>query len=502
MFNDNKNLNQDSAPERESMNAGTHTDSTSPVKEDASSQSYSYTAQNPNYHTPYGQYYQQPQPSQPQQNSYSWGPGQTTGQNYYTQPIPTPPQPKPKKKGRAGRFLLRTLAAVLACAVVSLGSVGVFAAMIQNGVVNVQSAGEENSTAAFTLYKKADSGKSAAPTATLDNMTTQEIANKLIPSVVCVQNYQVNQQQGGGFYFGGFYVGGGQGQQEEGGELSPAGEGSGIIISKDGYIVTNQHVIDGATNISVVTSDGTTYEARLVGEDTQTDLAVLKIDTSDELTPAEFGDSGDLQVTDQVLAIGNPGGMQFNSSVTIGYVSALNRPVTNSDTGFVVNCIQTDAAINPGNSGGALVDGNGLVVGINSSKIAATDYEGMGFAIPSSIAQPIVSDLIEYGYVKDRPMLGIKGTYLDRMQAGYFGFSQGFCVGSVDTENAKASGLQMYDVITAIDDTQVTSSSTIASYIANKKPGDKVTLTVDRSLTGEKGVKIELVLSENAGTTE
>ncbi len=148
------------------------------------------------------------------------------------------------------------------------------------------------------------------------------------------------------------------------------------------------------------------------------------------------------------------------------------------------------------------MDSNGLVVGINSSKIAATDYEGMGFAIPSSIAQPIVSDLIEYGYVKDRPMLGITGIYLDRMQASYFGFSQGFCVGSLGTENAKASGLQMYDVITAIDDTQITSSGTIAAYIANKKPGDKVTLTVDRSLTGEKDVKIELILSENSGTSE
>lgn len=509
MFHDDNNHTPEQStakatPDQPDMNSSSRTDSTASSAPSASSQNYSYTGQSNPYHASYGQYpYQQPQQSQQvqsQQNSCSW---QGTGQSYYTQPIPVPAQPaqsKQKKKGRAGKFLLRTAATVLACAVVSLGSVGIFAAMIQNGVVNIQSAGEENNTAAFTLYKKADSGKNTTPTATLGDLSTQEIANKLIPSVVCVQNYQVNQQQGGGFYFGGFYVGGQE--QEEGGELSPAGEGSGIIISKDGYIVTNQHVIDGATNISVVTSDGTTYEAELVGEDTQTDLAVLKINTTDELTPAEFGDSSDLQVTDQVLAIGNPGGMQFNSSVTIGYVSALNRPVTNSETGFMVNCIQTDAAINPGNSGGALVDSNGLVVGINSSKIAATDYEGMGFAIPSSIAQPIVSDLIEYGYVKDRPMLGITGIYLDRMQASYFGFSQGFCVGSLGTENAKASGLQMYDVITAIDDTQITSSGTIAAYIANKKPGDKVTLTVDRSLTGEKDVKIELILSENSGTSE
>ena len=168
---------------------------------------------------------------------------------------------------------------------------------------------------------------------------------------------------------------------ESGSEVSPAGEGSGVIFSEDGYIVTNQHVVDGATSLKVVTSDGTSYEAQLVGEDTQTDLAVLKIE-AEGLTPAEFGSSEDLQVADEVMAIGNPGGLQLSSSVTMGYVSALNRAVTNSETGYTLNCIQTDAAINPGNSGGALVDMNGHVVGINSSKIAAVDYEGLGFAIP------------------------------------------------------------------------------------------------------------------------
>ena len=430
-----------------------------------------------------------------QQSSYSWGPaGQTPGQGYYAQSAAQPSQPKPKKKG-GGKLALKLVAGVLACAVVSLSSVGLFAGLIQNGVVNVESPENAEQTAAFTLYKRADGGNTT-PTATRGEMSTQEVAQKLIPSVVCVQNYQVRQQQNG-FYFGGYYFGGQEDQDS--GELSPAGEGSGIIISEDGYIVTNQHVVDGATNLSVVTSDGAIYEAELVGEDTQTDLAVLKINTDDKLTPAEFGDSKDLQVTDQVLAIGNPGGLQFNSSVTIGYVSALNRPVTNSQTGFMVNCIQTDAAINPGNSGGALVDSNGLVVGINSSKIAATDYEGMGFAIPSNVAQPIVSDLIEYGYVKDRPMLGITGQYISR--TNYFGFPQGYVVAEAVTEKAKASGLQQYDVITAIDDTQITSSGTIASYIANKKPGDKVTLTIDRPILGESGIKIELTLSENSGVS-
>lgn len=452
---------------------------------------YPYTTQTgtPRYtQNQYTPYQQSQAPYQPQQNSYSWGPA--APQSYY-QPQQ---RPAPKKK-QGGRFLLKAIAAVLVCAVVSLGSVGVFAAMIQNGVVNIQSPEGAEKTAAFTIYKRADSGASTTPTSTKEGLTTQQVAQKVIPSVVCVQNYQIVQQQNG--FFGYFF---GEGRQENSGELSPAGEGSGIIISEDGYIVTNQHVISGADHLSVVTSDGTSYEAELIGEDSQTDLAVIKITTDDKLTPAEFGSSQDLQVTDQVLAIGNPGGLQFNSSVTIGYVSALNRPVTNSDTGYIVNCIQTDAAINPGNSGGALVNSDGLVVGINSSKIAATDYEGMGFAIPSDVVQPIVSDLIDYGYVRDRAMLGITGVYLDRAMASFYGMPQGYCVGELITDSAKASGLEQRDIITAIDDTQVVAENTISSYLATKKPGDKVTLTVDRPLTGETGVKIELTLSANTGS--
>ena len=269
------------------------------------------------------------------------------------------------------------------------------------------------------------------------------------------------------------------------------------MISEDGYIVTNQHVIDGATRLGVTMSDGTTYEATLVGEDTQTDLAVIKIDATG-LTPAEFADSGDLQVGDEVMAVGNPGGMQLSSSVTFGYVSALNRPVTNSDTGYTINCIQTDAAINPGNSGGALVDMNGRVVGINSSKISATEYEGLGFAIPSDTVQPIVTDLIDHGYVQDRPMLGITGGFMNAMYAAWYNMPSGFVVQEVTSENAVRSGLQANDVITAIDDTQVVSANTIAAYIADKKPGDTVTLTVYRSSTGES-LQIDLVLSENTG---
>lgn len=435
---------------------------------------------------------------QPTRAAYTWNPqGNQPYSSQGSQSYYAPVQP-PKKKAsgkKRGKTALKVLAAVLACAVVSFSSVGVFALMIQNGVVEIQSTGDSGKTAAFTLYKNADSGKNATPTVTGESLTNQEVAQKMIPSVVCVQNYQITQQ--GGFFFN--Y--GGHANEEET-SLSPTGEGSGIIISKDGYIVTNQHVIDGATSLKVVTSEGLTYEAELIGEDTQTDLAVIKVDTEDELTPAEFGSSEDLQVADEVMAIGNPGGLQLNSSVTFGHISALNREVTNSDTGYSMKCIQTDAAINPGNSGGALVDQNGRVVGVNSSKIVATGYEGLGFAIPSDTVQPIVSDLIEFGYVKDRAMPGFSGQYIDRLTASFYGMNAGYYVTQVTTETAAQSGLRRGDMITAIDDTQITSASTITAYIANKKPGDTVTLTVDRSLTGQQGGKIELTLSENTGKSD
>lgn len=452
---------------------------------------YGSTSQASGSHTPYPtqtgwQYGNQSQTP----NTYTWnGASQQSNVPYYTAPQP-PKQKKPKDGKKAKKLALRIIAAALCCAVVSFGSVGIFAAMIQTGVVNVESTGS-GKTAAFTLYKQEDSGTDASNVVSTNSLTRQEAAQKVIPSVVCIQNYQISQQ--------GFVYGYGYGTENENSTGSLAGEGSGIIISEDGYIVTNYHVIEGATNLQVITSDGLTYEASLVGSDSQTDLAVIKIEATG-LTAAQFGTSSDLQVADEVMAVGNPGGMQLNSSVTFGYISALNRPVTNSETGYTVNCIQTDAAINPGNSGGALVDMNGYVIGINSSKIAATEYEGLGFAIPSDTVQPVVSDLIEYGYVKDRPMLGITGGFINQLVASFYGGVSGFYVNEVSSEEAVKSGLQRGDIITAIDDTQITDENTIATYIADKKPGDTVTLTVYRSST-QKNVQVDLVLSENTGSS-
>lgn len=429
-------------------------------------------------------HYAAPRQSAPTQQApatanYTWNPA---GPNY----APVRPRQPKKKKRHLG---LKITAGALACAVISAGSVGGFAALIQNGVVKIESpASESTETAAITLYTKADTA-STASVVVEETKTAQQIAAELTPSVVLVQNYQYTSSSG----FFGFSNGGST--------LAEAGEGSGVILSADGYIVTNQHVVDSADAVKVVTSDGITYEAEIVGEDTQTDLAVIKVEVSsdDELTPAEFGSSDDLMVADEVMVIGNPGGSVLSSSVTFGRVSALNRAVTNSSTGYVIKCIQTDAAINPGNSGGALVDMNGHVVGINSSKIAATEYEGLGFAIPSTTVQPVVSDLIEYGYVKDRASFGFTGQYVDSLSARWYGVTAGYYVTSVTSTEAQEAGLQVNDLILTVDDTQITSVSVLNNTLAAKHPGDTVTLTLSRN--GRTGT-VELTLAENTGKSE
>lgn len=423
----------------------------------------------------YGNTYSASQQNVPQ--TYTWS--AQSGQ-YGTGGYPPVQQPAPKKK-RGTPFGVKVVAVLLCCAVVSAATLGTFILLIQNGVVRIESSG---SNAAFTISRVVND--EPEETDAVSAMSEQDIADKLIPSVVCIQNYQVTEQYG--------FVQ----ADTDNSSVSPAGEGSGIVFSADGYIVTNAHVVEGATSLKVILSDGTTYEAELIGSDTLTDLAVIKIDATG-LQAAEFGSSEDLRVADQVMAIGNPGGYQLNSSVTIGYVSALNRAITNSSTGYTMEYIQTDAAINPGNSGGALVNQYGQVVGINSAKISATGYEGLGFAIPAETAQPIISDLIEYGYVKDRAMLGISGQFIDSLTGRFYGLPQGEYVGALNSEQAKASGLQVGDVITAIDGTELTSETVLRSLINAKKPGETMELTVYRP-TGNQTLTITLTLSEATGS--
>lgn len=434
----------------------------------------------------YGQTYKQP---------YEQPLNQTYNQAYQGNTQVTPPNKPKKKKKHTG---LKIIAALMCCVMISFSSVGAFVLMIQNGVVNIDQG--ESTNPAFTINKIIDNESTTSATnmgTGVTLLTTQQVAEKMIPSVVCIQTYTTQTQQS--MYYGNFfgYGRGSEGEQEP--EDALYSQGSGIIYSEDGYIITNAHVIANADKIKVITSDGNTYEGKVIGSDEATDLAVIKIEATG-LTAAEFGSSDDLRVGDEVMAIGNPGGIEFNSTVTMGYVSALDRQVQSDESsGYSLACIQTDAAINPGNSGGALVNMYGQVVGINSSKIVATGYEGLGFAIPVDTAQPIITDLMNHGYVKDRAVLGISGEYIDSMSAQFYGLSAGLYVYSANSEEAIAAGLQRADVITAIDDTQVTSLSVVQAYLANKKPGDSVTITVERALSGET-LTMELVLSENNGS--
>lgn len=427
--------------------------------------------QGSNYH------YVRPQiPPQQQPPVYNWE--QPAAQQNYTQV-----KYSTLKKQKGNKIFVKVLAGVMACVMVSAGSIFGFATLVNNGTIKLNSSGTSGSgNAAFTISKVVNG---ATNTSTVNGqLTLQEIAQKVIPSVVCIQNYQVSQNAR--YTLGGLdgFSNGSNGSAGEDSSVSPASEGSGIIATADGYIITNAHVVSGATSLKVILSNGTKYSAKLIGSDSVTDLAVVKIDATG-LTAAQFGSSDDLKVADTVMAVGNPGGMEFNSSVTVGYVSALNREITNSETGYTMKCIQTDAAINPGNSGGALVNMYGQVVGINSSKIVATGYEGLGFSIPINIAQPIISNLKQYGYVKDRAVLGISGQYIDDVTSRFYNLPTGMYVSSVTSSEITKAGIKKGDVITKIDGKPVTSQNMISAVVTSKKPGETVTLTVTNSITGD-----------------
>ena len=235
---------------------------------------------------------------------------------------------------------------------------------------------------------------------------------------------------------------------------SGTSSGTGIIMSSDGYVITNHHVISGALVISVLTNDNREFEAALVGSDEMSDLAVLKIDARG-LQAAEFGDSSKLRVGDSVVAIGDPLGVQLRGTMTNGIISAINRDLTVGDR--TMTLIQTNAALNNGNSGGPLINCYGQVIGINTVKMssyytASATVEGLGFAIPISVAKPIIDELIENGYVAGRPAIGISGDSLPTYYRAYYRLPDGVYVTSVnDGSDAKAKGLREGDIVTAIN---------------------------------------------------
>ena len=266
--------------------------------------------------------------------------------------------------------------------------------------------------------------------------------------------------------------------------VQTAASGSGFVISQDGYIVTNYHVIDEASKITVTLVDGKSYDATLVGGDEENDIAVLKVDATG-LDTVVIGSSDNLVVGDQVYAIGNPLG-ELTFSLTGGYVSALDRNVTMSD-GRRMNYIQTDTAINSGNSGGALFDQYGQVVGIVSAKLSnngdstEAPVEGVGFAIPIDNVWNMITDIMEYGYVTGKPYMGIINTNVSG-EAQRYGVPAGaYVLGVVEDSCAAKAGLQEGDIITKLDDADITSSDDLQNALADYRAGDTATLTVSRS---------------------
>lgn len=313
------------------------------------------------------------------------------------------------------------------------------------------------------------------------------IVEAVRPSVVCVCVTVPSQTVSNGFI-----------QYQTQGASST---GSGIIWTEDGYIITNQHVIENVQKYSnayirVLLDDGTELEAELIAADQQTDLALLKVNTKEKLPTATIGSSSKLLVGQTAIAIGNPLGVAYANSVTVGIVSGLNRQVSGENG--VSTMIQTDAAVSPGNSGGALVDSAGKVIGVVSAKISSTDVEGIGFAIPIDDAIEIITSLKDHGYVKDRPATGIaEGIQITEAMSRRYRLPVGLYVTAI-TRNSGAdqAGLQLYDVILTFDGKQVSTLNEIEALKKQHKVGDKITVTYYRSGTNYETV---LTLTEDKG---
>lgn len=373
----------------------------------------------------------------------------------------TPAQkPENKKKGKGLKVFAGIIGALLGVTLLSFAVFGIYSLVApQQNVVDppAQSQSKGDLPANENVPELETNSKPLDNTVSTDGtLTTAQINEKVAPSVVGIVQYQSN-------YF------------------EPTGEGSGIILSENGYIATNAHVIENADSLEVVLSDGTTYKGTVVGYDSKTDLAVIKIDASG-LTPAELGVSGELKVGEKAIAIGNPGGLIYAGSVSEGIISGLNRSRRAATDGYTMNFIQTDAAISPGNSGGALVNEFGQVVGINSQKLSANGYEGIGFAIPIDEALPILKDLMSYGRVTGRVKLGISAYAVNEYVASVNGIPSGILIDSIDSDSTLlAAGVQAGDIITQVEGTAVNSFTALSDLLRDYAPGDQVTLTIFRA---------------------
>lgn len=471
-----------------------------------------------NYSAPqqqYGAWQQQPytQYSQPQQNGY--GSQQYYGQNapygtpqqqfnqYYQPPTPPTEQKKKRKKGRTVFLVILAIAVVIAGIAIPVSiSESYRRRIIENGGEITDEYPDDGE------YPDDDGYDENAPTFNINGtpsgdsanngrvLTPSQINKKVAPSIVAIMMYS-NQ--------------------------SLASEGTGIIMNEDAthtytYILTCAHLLNTKGYTAVIQlGDGTRYDAEIVGYDNRTDIGVLRIKARG-MKAAEFGDSDKLEVGDPVYAIGNPGGAEFFGSFTDGIVSAIGRTITSS-IGYDMICIQHNAAINPGNSGGALINQYGQVIGVNSSKIAATDFEGMFFAVPITQAQGVINDVVAHGYVPGRAKLGIKYVANNSSSInGIYGLavqmkglpSGSLVIASIDADGAlKGTDVKPGDMITAVNGKHLDTPDVLLEAIDKASVGDtmelslfRITATGGRYETSEFKIKVKLVEEKNDGADE
>ena len=384
-----------------------------------------------------------------------------------------------KKKGKSPIILTSLISSTVAALVTS--SVFVFASdygnkeQTQSSNVTTQ---QTQTTAPNTNIKKLSTSSSANSMA--------DIVENASKAIVGVVNYQQANTQD-------LFGTPSSSQNSQDSQTVEKGTGSGVIWKKENgkaYIITNNHVIEGASKVEISLYDGKKTTAKVVGADALTDLAVLTIDASYASATLPFGDSNSIRPGDTAIAIGNPLGLDFSRSVTQGIISATNRSVSvdTSDGAWELNVIQTDAAINAGNSGGALINTSGEVIGINSMKISESGVEGLGFAIPSNDVIPIVNELIKNGKIA-RPYLGVSLANVEEIPQYYVqnvpeAAHSGVMVTGVENNSAAAkAGFQQQDIIVAVDGEKVSTAAELRKQLYTKKIGDQVSFTIYRGTT-------------------
>lgn len=453
------------------------------------------SAQPFNYSNPY--YNNAPDAQAPQTGpSYNDGyyhksfSGDTSGNNYnytaprYAQPIQsqqpaqshTPPQ-RPQKKEKRGLSKGGIAILLVVCVLIS-GLAGFGGSMIAS---QINKSKYDSTTSDTMIIHKVDTEAQTATSGELVDKTTSEIATEVADSVVEITT---EVMQTNSYY----------------GQYIAQGAGSGVIISEDGYIITNNHVIDGASSIKVTTRDGNSYDAKLIGTDSEVDIAVLKIEATG-LKTAVFGDSDKLTVGSKAVIIGNPLGT-LGGSVSEGIISALDRSIVIDNK--TMHLMQTDAAINPGNSGGGMFNGQGELAGIVVAKSSSSSesIDNIGFVIPINTVLDILGDLKDYGYVRGRAATGMSFIDLsNQMYAWYYygNSSSGVYISSVESgSNAEKAGFRQGDRVVSVDGQEIKAASDIDNILKDKSVGDKITFELERS--GSKG-SIDLTLEEYVPTS-